>query len=209
MCGVDSLQELREMARPQRPRLRHDVGMYHKTDLVDPIEIVPRGFVKALPAFAVLAPLVNAGDIDSAAEAAVDLTEHLTEQEVEVVRKVWTELAYELARVTNYAGEVSRLDCVFLFENPVDAFESLGTWGSSQWVWRCEIPGDSPVSRCDVDHFFVRNLDKTNPEAWRNKWERSLEESSGYWAPGDNPTAEILVAGSARLLERVHLRDFV
>lgn len=179
--------------------------MYHKTHSADPIEITPQGRVRALPAFAVLAPLVNAGDIDGAAEAAVDLTE----KGVQEVRKAWTELAYESARIANHTGEVSRLDCVFLFENPVDAFEALGTWGSSPWIWRCEIPGDPPVTRCDVDQYFDRNLEGANIEAWSSKWKQSMEDSVGYWAPGDNPTTEILVAGSARLVERVHLRDFV
>ena len=179
--------------------------MYHKTSLVDPILINPQGFVHGLPEFKAVAPLVQEGDLDSAAKEAIELAA----EGYDKVGKVWTELAFESVRTSEFPEAVSRLSCVFLFENALDAFEALGTWGSSPTVWRCEISEDLKTSRCDVDHFVDRQYDVAVQSAWQEKWNRAQSDARRYWSPGKNPTVEILVAGPVRLVERVHLRDFV
>ncbi len=184
--------------------------LYHYTSLTQPITLTPRGFVRGLPEFA-LAQHALGGQVRKAAIVAsqTDPVQQL------LMPKVWAELAYEAQRRHLDPNLVSRLDAVFAFVNPLDAFEALATWdatGSDRTVWACQVPGGAVVSFVDVDQFRSVPRDAHlggSPAWWEAVWNDHLERAVAYWQPGQDGTLEALVHPALSMTRRVHLRSFI
>ncbi len=122
------------------------------------------------------------------------------------VEKVWTELAYETVRLEVAPELPPRLDSLFAFADPIEAFDfGYETLGVKQ-AWMGEVLDGVPWAQVDVGAFRVERVDETTVEEFRAAWERAAARAVQYWTPGEVPEiAEILVAGPIQLKQRVTL----
>jgi hypothetical protein len=126
------------------------------------------------------------------------------------VTKVWTELAFEEVRKELSPDAPSRLNCLFAFADPLEALSFTETTGQGQQVWCGEVDTDVSWKLVDMSPFNVVEPDQISAAGFREAWDKAQAQASRYWNPGAQvDVAEILVAGSLTLLERVRLMPFL
>ena len=198
--------------------------VFHKTHLTDPVELKPRYFVRNSLDFGVLSNAFGVGGSRALAPAAASLAEKANNASksqgkgpsIGLVGKLLTEFVTEEVRKREFSDAVSRLDCVFGFLDPIDAFESLSVWSPQEGdktVWICEVPNEVAVSRTNLDKFYLPapppQAKIPDPGWWRNAIDEIEDRASSYWVPGPLPTGEALIGGAVRMIRRVHLREFL
>lgn len=114
----------------------------------------------------------------------------------------YRELLLELWRREKSRIKVSRLDCVFVF----DDLSSAQTWRSeNQKIYRVE-PADSNTPRHRADWLWLTWMGELG-----SSYHRALGQCGAYWAgsptvtrmPQANAVWELLIGGAVQILDRV------
>jgi hypothetical protein len=122
------------------------------------------------------------------------------------VDKVWTELAFESARVHVAPDMPSRLDALYAYADPLEALSFTEVTGASKQVWEGEVQDDSQWALVDMSAFEVVNPVEVGEKGYQEAWDQAAKRAKTYWAPGgDVQAAEILVNGELLLTRRLQL----
>lgn len=162
-----------------------------------PLLQTPQSWVRNQPAFERLA-----------ADCLPDAAAALQAAGVLEVEKVWTELAYESVRAAAARDWPSRLDSLFAFADPVEAFDfGYETLGVKQ-AWEGTVPDGVAWAQVDMSVFRVERVAAATPAEFADAWQRAERGAHDYWSRSADPeVAEILVAGPIQLVRRVTLTD--
>jgi hypothetical protein len=163
----------------------------------------PQRYVRQLPAFQALEPLLDSGGSPPDAAAL------LADSGFERVDKALGELAYEAVRRDFHSELPSRLDCLFAFFDPIEAFlfEAVPQDGPRivcsgrvrsevRWVI---VPMPIPV--------ILPAPSPPDGAGFRQFWTKSLDRARIYWDQ-DTPldrVAEVLVEGPIDIRDRYEL----
>lgn len=155
----------------------------------------PVRWARSLPAFQALA--TNPTPPIAAALAAASVAD---------VDKVWTELAYESARVQVAPEMPSRLDALYAYADPLEALSFTEVTGEPKQVWEGNVQDRVPWAVVDMSAFKMVEPTNADEAGYQEAWDRAFEEAKMYWEPGDEVRiAEVLVAGSVLLSRRLEL----
>lgn len=121
---------------------------------------------------------------------------------VPLVPKIWTELAYESVRVRVARTLPSRLDSLFAFTDPLEAFSLEQITSNDKDVYQGVVQDGVAWCIVDMAHFGIPSFQTFNPEGYQSAWDVACGQAARYWNPtGPIETAEALVAGPV-LLQR-------
>jgi len=185
----------------QRPAKRAGTGpltVYRSTNRSDLSTIqTPQRWVMSQPAYAILSATPAAS---TAAQLQAAIHQH--------VPKIWTELAYEDVRRRLAPGAPSRLESLFAFADPVEAFSLEQVTNVDKAVWEAEVSIAAPWALVDMSHFEIGEYKSFDEAGFQDAWNNAADRASKYWMPGGTiATAEILVGGTIELKRQLNLVD--
>lgn len=160
-----------------------------------PLRQTPQSWVRNQQSFP---PLAEAPVPEKAAELHAAGVPH--------VEKVWTELAFENVRLERASHLPSRLESLFAFADPLEAFDfGYETFGMKQ-AWVGEVPENVRWAQVDMSAYRVERAGTATSTEFQVAWDRAVVRASSYWVPSGIPVvAEVLVEGPIQLLRRVTL----
>jgi hypothetical protein len=101
------------------------------------------------------------------------------------VRKVWVELAYETTRANVAPHFPSRLDSLYAFADPVEAFDFQQHSDTALDVWKATIQDGVHWAVVDMAKFSIPDPPSTDAEGFDAIWDWATDNATQYWAPGE------------------------
>jgi hypothetical protein len=122
------------------------------------------------------------------------------------IPKIWTEIAYEVVRSEVAPDHPSRLDSLFAFADPLEAFAFQQHVDAAVDVWEGQVLDGARWGLVDMAGFEVVQSHGSDMDSFANAWDQASAAARSYWAPGEMvETAEILVEGRIQLRRKLDL----
>ena len=123
---------------------------------------------------------------------------------VSLVPKVWTELAYESVRAEILPSAPSRLDALYAFADPFEAFSFTEETRTPHQVHRGMVLQGTPWQLVDMGSFSIVQPVTPDEAGYDQAWAVARTAAVSYWLTGQaTPNtpfrAEILVGGELQI----------
>lgn len=116
--------------------------------------------------------------------------------------KLWAECAYETLRPLD---ALSRLDALYAFADPLDAFCFLDRNPGARYVWEVQVNDGVDWIVVDMAAFVVERPFPVTPRALGECRTRILENVPAYWHPDECRLPEILIGGAVTYVRELAL----
>jgi hypothetical protein len=130
-------------------------------------------------------------------------------------RDVWTELAYEKVRQEVAPNAVPRLNALFAFVDPLEAFDfatrPVVRDGYPQAVYEVQVAAGTRWQLVDMTKWSRPSLGDCSAGALRECWNAAQAAANGYWTTdaANVEIGELLIEGSATLRQPISLLRYL
>lgn len=122
------------------------------------------------------------------------------------IPKIWTELAYESTRKEIAPERPSRLEALYAFLDPIEAFSFIQVTGQIKQIWKGNVLEGVPWAVVDMAEFETADVGDGSADGFARAWDSARQRAKAYWTPTTElKRAEVLIAGDLILEKHLDL----